>query len=195
MSIAAMSACANQPLLVGTSDSHEGSAHVQKADAGRAQQILEHAADRKIDIQGLHVDVERADRLIAVEQHLAPLARASRTMPGMSSLAPLRKHTWVMATSCVCSSIAWANMLERNVAVGGARHVHDLRAARLLRVPDLRVGRKLEVADDDLVARPGKVERARQRIETGGHGGGDGDLIGRACSSVRRQARAPIRSW
>ena len=47
-------------------------------------------------------------------------------------------------------------MLQRYVAVGCARHVHHARAARLLGVPDLCVGGKLEVAEHDLVARPVK---------------------------------------
>ena len=67
---------------------------------------------------------------------------------------------------------------QRNIAVGGARHVHDTGTARLLRVPDLGIGRELEIAHHNLVARAREVERARQRIEARGDGGGHRDLVG-----------------
>jgi hypothetical protein len=69
---------------------------------------------------------------------------------------------------------------EWDVAVRGDRHVHDLRATLLLRVPDLRVRRKLEIADHDLVALAAEIESARDGIDAGGSRSRDSDLIGRA---------------
>jgi hypothetical protein len=65
--------------------------------------------------------------------------------------------------------------------------MNDFRAARLLRVPDLRIGGKLEIADHDLVARAGELKRARQGIQSGGYRRGHGDLIGRGVQQRRGQ--------
>ncbi len=51
-------------------------------------------------------------------------------------------------------------------------------SARLLRMPDLGVGRELEIAHDDLVARAREVDSARQGVESRGNRGGDRDLVG-----------------
>src|SRR6202034_1422744 len=66
----------------------------------------------------------------------------------------------------------------RYVAVGCARHVHHVRAARLLGVPDLCVGGKLEVAHHDLVAPAGEIQSAGERVDACGGGGGHRDLVG-----------------
>jgi hypothetical protein len=80
-------------------------------------------------------------------------------------------------------------VLERNVAVCCNGHVHHLGAEALLRMPDLGVARKLEVADDDLVAPAAEIQRARERVDTGGGRGSDGDLI-RAHAQHLRHGRA-----
>ena len=43
--------------------------HVQVADAGRAEQVLDHAADREVDIECPYIELERTRCLEAIEQH------------------------------------------------------------------------------------------------------------------------------
>ena len=64
------------PTVGGEQGVHERIAYIQKTDAGGAEQILEHSTDREIDVQLLHVDIDAADGLIAVEQHFRAAARA-----------------------------------------------------------------------------------------------------------------------
>src|SRR6185437_7420262 len=78
-------------------------------------------------------------------------------------------------------------ILEWNVAIGRPRYVDHLRAPALLRVPDLRVGRKLEVADYDLAARAGEIERAGERIDTRRGGCGHSNLIRRHPQHARHR--------
>ena len=67
-------------------------------------------------------------------------------------------------------------MLERYRVVRGLRNVDHARAEPLLCVPDLAAGRELEIADDDRVAAAADVERARDRVDAGGGGGGQRNL-------------------
>jgi hypothetical protein len=61
----------------------------------------------------------------------------------------------------------------------------DRRSARFLRIPDLRVGRKLEVGDDDLVAVLVEGHRRGDGVDPGRGRTGHGNFIGGASEQSR----------
>src|SRR6185437_14915776 len=125
------------------------------------------------------IDGDGADSLVAVDHHAgATLVRKPRdagdVQPGTVAKAHLRDGDELRPLVDRAREI-----LQRDVTVGRPGYVHHLRVAALLCVPDLRVGRKLEVADDDLVAWPREIERAGERVDTRRGGCRHRDLIRR----------------
>ena len=142
----------------------ELAAAVEEPEPGRAEQVLEHAGDEEVAIQGAHVDRQRADRLVRVDQdERAALVREPRdrldVVAAAVAEADVRDRD---ERRLLVDRLLEALERDRPVRLGG--HVLDPHAAPLLRVPDLADRRELEVADDDLVAaRRRSAGRSRAR--------------------------------
>ena len=161
----------------------ELAAAVEERESGRAEQVLEDAGGEEVDVELLHVDRHRADRLVGVEQHerAAARGRCARPSAGRRPSRPSGSETCVVETSSVSSSIAGSS--SSGCDVGHAR------AARLLRVPDLADRRELEVGEDDL--RAGREpEPARERGDAGRERRRDGDLVRLGVDQAGERGRA-----
>ena len=165
-----MSRSANQPVCVGTRPSTSSRRHQRKPSPAEASRYFSTPQARKSTPELPHVERQRADRLVGVQQHeCAPLARDPHDLPHVEPRA-----------------VAIADVRHRHerrplvddplelLEVERRAHVDDLRAAPLLRVPDLPDRRELVVGDDDpppLAVQPQPAgERAHALRERGRHG-------------------------
>src|ERR1700724_572648 len=120
-------------------------AYVQESLASRPQQVLQHSADCKVDIELLHVNRQRADRLIAVQHHLRAFGVRQLDDTGNVELGAIAEADVRDGHELSFFVDQLLEVLERNVAVRGPGNVHNTCATQLLCMPDLRVGRELEV--------------------------------------------------
>src|SRR5216684_1529107 len=140
---------------------------VEKSYAGSSQQVLQHAAHREVDVKCFHVDRHRADCLITIDENLCALgmrdACHSRNIQlGAVAIANVGNgHELRIVVDGALEA------LERNIAVGGGWDMDDTSAALFLRVPNVCIRGKFEVADDDLVAPRAEFERAGQGVYSG----------------------------
>ena len=137
-----------------------------KARPGRAEQVLDRPAGDDVGAERAHVELERADRLVAVGEHeravlvgelgdrgdVVAVARAVGDGRAADERRPLVDRL--------------REALERDRAVRLGLDVDDLRAAQLLRVRDLADGRELVLADHDPVRPPrSSGERGDERAD------------------------------
>ena len=137
-----MSRSANQPVSVGVSSSASPGRVQRKREPRRAEQVLEDAGRERVDAELPHVERIRAGRLVRIEEaQRAALVRDPRDLLDREPRAvPVadRRHGNDRGA-----------LVDRLVHLLGRDDVH-LRAAQLLRVPDLADRRELVVADHDL---------------------------------------------
>ena len=139
-------------------------AGVQEGHPRPAHEPLERPADEEVDAAGVHVEVERADRLVRVDDQSRALA-----------VTDLREPADVLDRSARVIDVARAH--ERRALVNGALEELewdvdavraadelDLDAAGRERQPGVAVGREVDVGDDDLRA-PRVIERGGRRDE------------------------------
>ncbi len=156
---------------------HELAAAVEEAEPGRAEQVLEHASGQEVAVERAHVDRQRADRLVGVDEHrrarlVRDAADALDVEPAAVPEADVRdRHQRRPLVDCRLEA------LQRDRPVRFRRHVHDPHAAPLLRVRDLADSRELEVADHDRVAPVAEAEAADEPAHTRGDRGRDRDLV------------------
>ena len=107
----------------------ELAAAVEEGEPRRAEQVLEHAGGEEVDAERLHVDRQRADRLVRVEQdgHAALVRdRDDRLHVELRAVAVAdvrdRDELRLLVDGL-------AEVLRRERSVVGLVHVHDARAA------------------------------------------------------------------
>ena len=146
-----MSSSANQPGLCREKLGAELRPKPHEAEARRAEQVLHRAAGDDVRTQRPHVDLERADRLVAVgEKERAARVRQLRDRADVVAVARAEGHGRAAhERRPLVDRVREA--LEGDAAVGLGPDVDDLGAAKLLRVRDLPDGRELVLADDDPV--------------------------------------------
>ena len=161
-----MSSSANQPVCVGSSDERSDPRTHMNAEPGGAEQVLHRSARDDVGSERPHVELERADGLVAVGQDDRRRARdRARAIAVTSFRCPERKETAVQQTSAVRSSIASAKRSSGMRPSASGTDVDDLGAPQLLRVRDLTDRGELVLADDDAVALAREVERRHERAD------------------------------
>ena len=184
-----MSSSANQPVWLGSSVGSSSRAHVEEAEPGRAEQVLDRAAGDEVDAERVRVEVDRADRLVRVgEAERARLVRDPRDLGDVVAVAgAVRDGRAADERRPLVDRLGEA--LGRDRAVGLGRDVDDLGAAQLLRMRDLADGRELVLADHDLRARL-QVERETIPLTPCVTEVVTASSVGSACSSRAKAARA-----
>ena len=160
-----MSSSANQPVCVGTSCVRTDLAEPHERKAGRAEQVLDRPTRDDVGAERAHVDLDRADRLIAVGQHQRAVfvAELGDRRDVVAVPRAERERSAAHERRALVDRVGEAIQGDAPVCV--RQDVHDLRAAQLLRMCDLTDGRELVLADDDAVPLAGEVERRDERTD------------------------------
>ena len=152
MSIWKMSSSANQPVWVGRQSREHLTTDPEEAEPGAREQVLDRPARDEVGAERANVELDRPDRLVAVGEDERAV-RVGRLGDSGDVVAVARAVGDRRAADEGGSLVdRRCELLGRDRAVGLGSHVHDLRAAQLLRVGDLAHGRELVVADHDPVS-------------------------------------------
>ena len=154
-------------------------AQPHEAEPGRAEQVLHRSARDDVDAERANVELDRAERLVAVGEHdravgvrelgdrgdVVPVTRSKRDRRAADERSPLVDRL--------------GKALERDAPVRLWSYVDDLGAAQLLRMRDLADGRELVLADDDAVPLAREVECRDECADALRDGSRDRDVVGR----------------
>src|SRR5215469_1805122 len=158
--------------------------NVQKCYPGRAQEIFEGAGDIEIHVECFYVKGPRSAVLITVEHHqgtvLMCLLHNARDFRS-ETVGETDLREWNNKRAVVDRA---AIRIRRNLAVFRGKEL-DLGAPGLLREPDLPHSRKLEFAQDNLVAFI-KIECAGDGINPRRGAGHHGDFLRTRTNETRK---------